>query len=90
MQHACMPEASGGYFILVQTSLTHFEKQIQSVFFMILYSFLVKKEDMDFLEISPDKVFPFAIPVFPDSDDDLVSSKPHILWVSRKGSLIHW
>lgn len=29
---------------------------------------------MDFLEISPDKVFPFAIPLFPDNDDELVSS----------------
>lgn len=54
---------------------------------MISYSFLAKKEDMDLSEISPDKVFPFAIPLFPDSDGELVSSKPYsLLWLSGKSS----
>lgn len=48
-------------------------------FFMISYSFLAKKEDMDLLEISLDKVFPFAIPLFPDNEDELVSGNPYFL-----------
>lgn len=43
---------------------------------MISFCFLAKKEDMGVMEISPDKVFPFTIPHFPDSDDELVSCKP--------------
>lgn len=41
---------------------------------LTLFIFTLVENTHD-LKISPDKVFPFSFPMFPDEDDPLVSSK---------------